>query len=226
MLEANVDRVAEMIVHNPKLRRNYYANPEKLLTKVAAKAGIQGDQRVNLGSRVEEKINKDSRLVSSREAYGERETFLRQAMRNSQVAFDTILWMSIVTFVIGIALVAGAFVAVFVFKDNTTQQVIIGTLSGGAGLVTTLGTVFAMARQAIRRINGDNAQIRVILTAFATETTHLRGMSIEDLEQAREINRELSQAMKEAVSEIERFVELERAPQQMARVRAGLLWSQ
>jgi hypothetical protein len=217
MLEANVDRVAEMIVHNPKLRRDYYTNPEKLLTQVAAKAGVQVDQQVKLGSRIEEKISKDSRLVSSREAYEERETFLRQAMRNPQVAFDTILWMSIVTFVIGVALVAGAFVAVLVFKDNTAQQIIIGSLSGGAGLVTTLGTVFAMSRQANRRINGDNAQIRVILTAFATETTHLRGMSIEGLEQAKEINRELSQVMKEAVSEIESFVEPERAPQQMER---------
>jgi hypothetical protein len=179
MLEANVDRVAEMIVHNPKLRRDYYTNPEKLLTQVAAKAGVQVDQQVKLGSRIEEKISKDSRLVFSTEAYEERETFLRQAMRNPQVAFDTILWMSIVTFVIGVALVGGAFVAVLVFKDNTAQQIIIGSLSGGAGLVTTLGTVFAMSRQAIRRINGDNAQIRVILTAFATETTHLRGMSIE-----------------------------------------------
>jgi hypothetical protein len=217
MLEANVDRVAEMIVHSPKLRMDYFTHPEKLLTKVAAEAGVQRDQRSHLGSKVEEKISQDSRLVSSREAYGERETFLREAMRNPQVAFNTILWMSIVTFMIGITLVAGAFIAVLVFQDETAQQVIIGGLSGGAGLATTLGTVFAMSRQAIRRINGDNAQIRVILTAFATETSHLRGMRIESLEQAKEINGELSQVMKEAVTEIERFVEPERAPQQMAR---------
>jgi hypothetical protein len=223
MMEANVDRVAEMIVHNPKMRKDYYTNPEKLLTKVAAKAGVQGDQRVKLGSIIEEKISKDSRLVSAREAYAERETFLRQAMRNPQVAFDTILWMSIVTFAIGVALVIGAFAAVFVFKDNTAQQVIIGTLSGGAGLVTTLGTVFAMSRQAIRRINGDNAQIRVILTAFATETTHLRGIGIEDLGQAKEINKELRQVMKEAVSEIERFVELERGSRQTERAKVRTL---
>jgi hypothetical protein len=191
MIEANVDRVAEMIVHSPKLRMDYFANPEKLLTKVAAEAGVQRDQLPRLGSTVEDKINNDSRLVSSREAYGERETFLKEAMRNPQVAFDTILWMSIVTFIIGIALVAGAFVAVFAFEDNTAQQVIISSLSGGAGLVTTLGTVFAMSLQAIRRINGNNAQIRVILTAFATETTHLRAMRIDDLEQAKGINGEL-----------------------------------
>jgi hypothetical protein len=130
MIEANVDRVAEMIVHSPKLRMDYFANPEKLLTKVAAEAGVQRDQLPRLGSTVEEKINNDSRLVSSREAYGERETFLKEAMRNPQVAFDTILWMSIVTFIIGIALVAGAFVAVFAFEDNTAQQVIISSLSG------------------------------------------------------------------------------------------------
>jgi hypothetical protein len=116
MIEANVDRVAEMIVHSPKLRMDYFANPEKLLTKVATEAGVQRDQLPRLGSMVEEKINNDSRLVSSREAYGERETFLKEAMRNPQVAFDTILWMSIVTFIIGIALVAGAFVAVFAPK--------------------------------------------------------------------------------------------------------------
>jgi hypothetical protein len=217
MLEANVDHVAEMIVHSPKLRMEYFARPEKLLTRVAAEAGVQRDQRAKLGSKVEEKISKDSRLVSSREAYGERETFLRQAMRNPQVAFDTILWMSIVTFIIGIALVVGAFAAVFIFKDNTAQQVIIGGLSGGAGLVTTLSTVFAMSRQAIRRINGDNAQIRVILTAFATETTHLRAMRIDDLEQVKEINGELRQVMKETVAEIEKFVEAERTSQQTER---------
>jgi hypothetical protein len=143
-------------------------------------------------------------------------------MRNPQVAFDAILWMSIITFGIGVALVAGAFAAVLVFRDNTAQQVIIGALSGGAGLATTLGTVFAMSRQAIRRINGDNAQIRVILTAFATETTHLRGVSIEDLTQAKAINKELSHAMKEAVLEIENFVEPERAPQPVGKAQAAL----
>jgi hypothetical protein len=58
MQEATVNSVANMIVHNPKLRRDYYANPEKLLTKVAAKTGVQRDQRLQIGSMIEEKLAK------------------------------------------------------------------------------------------------------------------------------------------------------------------------
>ncbi|MFQ5763233.1 MAG: hypothetical protein ACE5PO_09375, partial [Candidatus Bathyarchaeia archaeon] len=163
-------------------------------------------RRAKLASKVEEKITQDQRLSSVREAFNEREAFFKAAMRNPQLAFITILVMSVVIFFIGIGLVVGAFLAAFLL-DETTQRAVIGGLSGGAGIVTTLGTVFMMSRNAVRRINGDNAQIRVILSDFATETAQLRAIPINNFDEAKERNGELRKLMIDVVWQIETYVE-------------------
>lgn len=219
MLEQNLDDIAEMIVQNPSLRADYFANPGKLLARYVPLQGLQGRLllvgaqtrralRAKLAAKVEDKIHADWNLVSFRDAFMEKEVFLKEALRNPQVTFNVLLGMSVLTYIVGLAFVVFAFLAAFVFFDGEpAQQASVGGFSGLAGIITTLGTVFTTSRRAIRRINGDNAQVRVILTDFATEITNLRAVPISRFQDAKETNVELRQVMSDAVSQIEKYIE-------------------
>ena len=208
---------ARLIAHNPKLRTEYFEKPSKVLARAIPRRGLVARislavpertraLRAELGERVEAIVSSDPRLISEREAAVEKNVFLSEALRNPQWTFNAILGLSIVAFLIGASLVVGAFLAGFL-GDDTTEKAVLGGLSGGGGAVTTLGTVFAMSRAAIRKANGDNAQIRLILTGFATEITHLRAIEIDDFEDAQRRNDEIREATIEAVKMIEAYVE-------------------
>jgi hypothetical protein len=219
MLEQNFDDLAVMIVQNPKLRGEYFANPGKLLARYVPLHGLQGRLllvgaqstralRVKLAGKVEGKIAEDWNLVSFRDSFTEKEVFLQEAFRNPQIAFNVQLGMSVLTYIVGLAFVVFAFLAAFLlFDGEPAQQASVGGFSGLAGIITTLGTVFATARRAIRKTNGDNAQVRVILADFATEIANLRAMPITNFQEAKEINAELRQVMSDAVSQIEKYIE-------------------
>lgn len=193
--------IAQKIVSNPKLRGDYFENPDKVLAREVPREGLiarvtpgvadkTSDLRAELAGALEEEISKDTRLISFRGAFAEKELFLKDALQNPQKSFQAVFLMSIATFVVGLIFVAGAFVAAWQGTD-TLQKAIIGGLSGGAGLVGTLGTVLAIARDTIRQMNGENAQIRMILTDYATETTHLRALPITGLQDATATNEQL-----------------------------------
>lgn len=221
MLEQNqnLDDIAEMIVQNPRLRADYFANPGKLLARHVPLQGLLGRAllmgaesrkalRAKLAAKVEEKISDDWVLVSFRDALVEKEVFLKEALRNPQITFNVLLGMSVLTYSVGLAFVVFAFLAAFLFfDDEPAKQASVGGFSGLAGIVTILRTVFTTSSSAIRRINGDNAQVRVILTDFATEITNLRTASMRSFQDAKESNAELRQVMSDAVSQIEKFVE-------------------
>ena len=217
MTDQELDDLAAMIAFNPTLRDGYLARPGRIIARHIPLQGplerslMLGSQerrnlRARLASRIEAKISGDGRLVSIRAAFNERQTFLKEALRNPQRAFDTMLWMNIASFGIGVGFIVVAFIAGF-FIDDTVQQGTAAGLSGLAGVVTTLGTVYRMTQRGVRRISGDNAQIRVILHEYATEVAHLRGISIDNLEEAESVARQLRQAKVDALSQIERYVE-------------------
>jgi hypothetical protein len=213
--DENFDCILKVIVGNPKIRADYFLNPSKVLAQLLP--GITKAERCKVAAKVEEAIRNDrdhARLISFREAYIEREVFLKEAMRNPQRTFQAIYWMTVTTFLIGICFVLGAFLATLFFKENPIQQAVIGGLSGGAGLVATLGAVFATSRQAMRRNNGDNAQVRMILTAFATELAHLRAISIKNFEAAKEVNTEISRVMRTVIAHVEEYLEEEELKEQ------------
>lgn len=219
MLEQNLDNIAEMIVKNPRLRVDYFSNPGKLLARYVPLQGLHGRVllvgaegrralRAQLAARVEEKISEDWLFISGREALVEKEVFLNEAMRNPQVTFNVLLGMSVLTYFVGLAFVVFAFLAAFVFFDGEpAQQASVGGFSGLAGIITILRTVFTTSSTEIRRINGDNAQVRVILTDFATEIGNLRTAPMDTFQDAKESNVELRQVMSDAVSQIEKFIE-------------------
>jgi hypothetical protein len=222
MADERLDQQANLITFNPKLRAEYFENPSKVLARAIPRKGLlerispgaperTRALRAELGEKVEHLVNAHARLVSAREAYFEKNLFLNEALRNPQRTFDAILWLSILAFAIGVSFLAGAFLAA-ILGDGTTEKAVLGGLSGGGGAATTLGTLFAMSRDAIRKANGDNAQIRLILTDFATEITHFRSITPtafepQHLPEAKALNNAIRDATNKAVRMLEKYGE-------------------
>ena len=165
--------------------------------------------RARLAAAMEKKINHDPRLVSFREARAEGEGFFKDALDNPQRAFDTMLLMSRIIFGVGLAAVIfGLLAALFLFADQPELQVAAG---GGsiAGFIGSLANVIAMTRSSIRRITGDNVQIRIIMAGFAAELTNIRNLSLplEDPSQAQAANAEIRLAKSAALKEIQKYTE-------------------
>lgn len=230
--EEKSDELARLITHNPKLRSEYFQHPGKVLARAIPRQGpfeylwpIPHDRvrarRARLGDAIEAMISKDPRLVSAREAYFEKNVFLDEALRNPQKTFDALVWLSILAFTIGAALLLGAFAAA-VLGEGTAEKAVLGGLSGGGGAATTLLTVFLISRETIRRASGDNAQMRLILTAYATEITHFRAIPIETGQDAEDRNKRIRKATAKAVGEIEAFVEPKMTDHAAARRRRRL----
>lgn len=186
-----IDSLAQLIAYNPKLRSEYFLSPWRVLTRAIPRQpllelffpGVRGRNQAlprRLGAKVVGTIHDDGRLVSGRESYFEKNAFLNEGLRNPQWTFYAILALSLAAFSISAALVVGAFIALR-FGDGTAEKAVLGGLFGGGGAATTLGTFFLMSQDAIRRANGDNAQMRLILTSFATEITHYRAIKIKTL---------------------------------------------
>jgi hypothetical protein len=220
-------RPANMIVHHPRLRADYFRNPGRVLAWAVPRRGLlerispiaahrTRALRAALGDAIELFISEDSRLVSARESYFEKKVFLDKALRNPEWTFQAIVGLSIVAFVTGISLLVGAFLAA-IFGHGTTEKAVLGGLSGAGGMATVLGTVLALSVDSIRRANGDNAELRLILTDFATAITHYRAISISSFKDAEERNQAIHRLTVDAVKKIEEFAE----PRETAKAGAG-----
>lgn len=209
--QKEVELMAEMVVTNPKLREDYFSNPSRVMAQMLPGTGIgplelrttkeTKEKRNALASNVIQRTENNRTWNLSRETAAEK-MFLQDAMRNPQRTFNAVLILSYATFLVGIALVVGAFIAGFNNEDTT----LVG-LTGGGSLIATLGTVFLTSRKAIRRVNGDNAQIRVILSSFASEMANLRMVEVKNIEGAEEVNKQIRLASYKAVLDIEKFAE-------------------
>jgi hypothetical protein len=216
--QAEVNRLARLITHNPEARANYFKNPGRALRRAIPRQGLLArmcltapeeirTQRELLVDEIERVIDLDPRLVSTREAYFEKKAFLSEALENPQRTFIAIVGLSVVAVLTVVVFVVGALLAGFL-GDGTTEKAVLGGLSGGGGVATSIGSIFTISSRGIRRANGDSAQIRLILTGFATEITHLRSLRVSARpEKAREINDEIREVTGEAVRWIERYAE-------------------
>jgi hypothetical protein len=225
--QSEVNRLARLITHNPEARAGYFKNPGRALRRAIPRRGLldriwltaPGEirtQREELVDEVERVIDLDPRLVSTREAYFEKKAFLSEALENPQRTFTAILGLSIIACLTVVSLVVGAFLAGFL-GDGTTEKAVLGGLSGGGGVATSVGSVLAISSRRIRRANGDDAQMRLILTGFATEITHLRSLRIgSSRDKAREINAEIRGVTGEAVRWIERYAEPQEGRSELA----------
>jgi hypothetical protein len=221
------EQARSLIIQNPKLRADYFRNPRKVLAWAEPRQGILGrlspaslktrDSRAALGDAIEKSIEQDPRLVSAREAIFEQNAFLHEALRNPQRTFTAIVTLSYVAFFIGIGLIVGAFLAAFL-GDGTPEKALLGGLSGLGGAITTLGTIFRLSTGSIRRANGDNAQLHLILTDFATEIANYRALPVNTLADATQTNEAISRLTEHAVQEIQTFAE---PPEETAKPGVG-----
>lgn len=207
-----IARKARQIVGSPKSVTAYMNDPAKLIEQTIP-SGLSGrvrgvrkgeieKARVTLEQKIQKEVASDPQLGWLEALEREKASFLKDAMENPQRAFNTILWMSRTTFLIGIGLIIGAAVAAILGQD-TLQKSLIGGLAGGGGLISTVFAVYTMSNDGIRRANGDNAQIRTILHGFATQSLILRRVQIDGLESATASAAELQKVTDRAVELIE-----------------------
>lgn len=214
--EKEINEAAEMIVNNPKLRAKYFSNPSQLMEQMVPmtfKGRFAGDEsrkikegRVDLGNKLAEKVGEDKKLSAWGEAFIERDTYFKNARQNLQRTFNAILWISYATFSIGVILIIIAIIIGFT-ADGDIEKTILASLSGAGGLIATLCSLHITTRDSIRRVNGDNVQIRMILSTFTTELANLRLIDIKDPDQVRWVNNELRRARDDAVRCIQIYTE-------------------
>lgn len=216
MLEQEINEAAEMIIKNPKLRAKYFSNPTQLMEQIVPmtlKGRFAGDEskkikegRVDLGNKLAQKVSEDKKLSAWGEAYTERDTYFKNARQNLQRTFNAILWISYATFSIGVALIVMAIIGGFAADGNIVKTV-LASLSGTGGLIATLCSLHITTRDSIRRVNGDNVQIRMILSTFTTELANLRSIDIKDSNEVLWVNNELKRTRDDAVRCIQIYTE-------------------
>ena len=198
--DKHLEQIAWRIVHHPKLRAEYFADPDESLKEANRK------DRHKLSILIELLINEDPRFISAKETFHERESFLSQGVQDPQKTFGAVVWMSKFTFGLGVAMViVGVVLAVAtLFVDKgTAEQVTVGSLGaffGGSGLATTLLAVFRASTKELRRITSDMAKIHMILTGYGAQTTALRATEDEAIQDAAKRNDEYRNITEHAVS--------------------------
>ena len=207
--ETDIPQMADLIISHPKSRGDYFTNGEKVLARhvpenryrrawrwlwgFRVNDGIRR-RRLALAAKIQEEIGSDSRLTTAKEAFFETESFLKQAMQNPETSFRAVFLMSVAAFAAGVLLLVGAALAAIFLEDP-----VISGLAGGGGVVTTLVAVLRGSSNQIRTMNSDNARIRLILTDFAMEITHVRAQAVTSFKDAKEQNAELRELTKDAV---------------------------
>ncbi len=224
---ADAKQTAEQIAANPAIRARYLKDPYAAVEQaVPARPplglGILGPLRIlspgvdketkqlreEVLAAVTEVTKDEPETASMRHAEAVMEQFFQAAIRNPERSFLSILGMSGLTFVVGLALV-GVGVYVGLAGGDTTQDTVVASVFGGAGVFGALGSVYALARRGVSLANSNHAQIRLVLTGFATELGHLRALDLQEFGQVSEVNQKIREAMKAAVELIQTHVKVE-----------------
>jgi hypothetical protein len=216
------DCLATLLTATPSLRAKFFANPTKQVGEhlppnkswtYAADEEERYREKQRLAEGVLRKIAqrvKDGDLSSTVNTDSVFEDYFRPIVRASERSFTTMFVLSIGAFLVGVGLiVAGIYIAV---KPRAgTNSTVVASIFGGAGAISALGSVFAMAQSGIRTATSDHAKLRVVLTGFATELGQLRrlaegaaeggaeAVSSTDLKLVNPINEEIRVSMKDAL---------------------------
>jgi hypothetical protein len=125
----------------------------------------------------------------------------------SQRSFYTIFLLSIGAFLAGVGLIiSGVYIANH--PPDGTNSTIVASIFGGAGAISALGSVFAMAKSGIREATSDHARLRVVLTGFATELGQLRALaegkegSRPTVDSVTKINLQIRESMRSALLDL------------------------
>lgn len=204
-----LERLAWLIVHHPKLRANYFADPTKSLEESLATVGkLKRDAKIGKEERkhklallIELLINADERLISSKETFHERESFLSEGVQDPQKTFGAVMQMSQYTFYVGVVLVlVGIAFAIAAAVSDQDTLAAIAAFFGGSGVITTLLAVFRASTKELRTITSDMAKIHMVLTGYGAETTNLRKIRVKNADEASVQNAEFRKITQHAIS--------------------------
>jgi len=194
----DANTIAEQIAISPRQRADFFQNAEKAISS-AGRGSLDADTKQEVVKAVNRMIKEDrGELESSANANAVTEQFFKAAMRNPQLSFNTLIWMAVLTFIIGTFLIAAGGVLALVREDETEK--ILSGVFGASGVLATLASTYTLATRGVSKANADNTQLRLIIADFATELGHLRAIKRnDDLATVITINKEIRSAMTKAV---------------------------
>ena len=205
---ANARQLAEQIALNPRLRERLVKDPlvavEMVVPAKRLSLGVDKEARKlreEVLAELTEVAKNDPELGSSRHADAVIKQFFKEAIRNPQISFQVILIMSIDAFIAGLGF-AIAGLAIGLAGDRE----VLGSVFGASGVFGTLGSVLLLARNSVNHANANDAQMRLIVTVFATELGHLCALDLKTLSRVKEVNGKIREAMEAAVELIQQNV--------------------
>lgn len=208
--------IAQQIAANPRLRAKFFEDAGRAVAEAVPAErplGLGADQgtkslRRQVLAKVPEAMANKPEAASSAHAEAVMQQFFRAAIRNPELSFRSILGLSVATFAVGVALVVAGLVMASAGDDDTRNAVVAGVF-GGSGVVGVLGSVYTLARRGVSVANCDHAQIRLVLSGFATELGHLRALDLKDPAAVNAINQQIDDAVGRAVDLIQTRVKVE-----------------
>lgn len=212
--EASAAEIALQIAANPDLRAKYFKDPAAMVADAVPPdrfgLGVHRDtrrRRQQVLFEVSKALEEKPETASSAHAEAVMRQFFREAIRNPELSFVSILGLSIATFAVGAALVVAGLVMVSV-GDESTRNAVIAAVFGGSGVIGALGSVYTLARRGVSVANCDHAQIRLVLSGFATELGHLRAIDLNSSDDVGAVNDRIGEAVSRAVDLIQTRVKM------------------
>jgi hypothetical protein len=212
--EPTAAEIALQIAANPGLRARFFEDPTATVADAvpAERFGLGVDRdttrlRRQVLAEVSKLLRKTPETESSSHAEAVMRQFFKEAIRNPELSFMSILGLSLATFAVGAALVVAGLVIVSVGDESTRNAVIAGVFAG-SGVVGAIGSVYTLARRGVSVANCDHAQIRLVLSGFATELGHLRSLHLESRRDVNAVNEKIGEAVSRAVDLIQTRVKM------------------
>ena len=214
--EQDAAAIARQIATIPRLRAKFFQNADEALAEAVPGKWPFGlavrpetrKLREQVRAKVLEILEKRGEIPSSSHAEAVMQQFFRAAIRNPERTFWFTLLLSIGAFLVGVALLVTGLVAAFVGDDNT-RSTVVASVFGTGGVVGALGSVYTLTRRGVSVANANHAQIRLVLSDFATELGHLRALHLRKLEDVQAVNHKIREAMTHAVDLIQTRVKVE-----------------
>lgn len=214
--ESDPAEIAQQIAADPQLRAKFFENAGRAVAEAVPAErpfGLGADRgtkslRQQVLAKVPEAMAKKPEAASSAHAEAVMQQFFRAAIRNPELSFMSILGLSVATFAVGVALVVAGLVMASAGGDDTRNAIVAGVF-GGSGVVGVLGSVYTLARRGVSVANCNHAQIRLVLSGFATELGHLRALDLDNADAVSTVNHQIDDAVSRAVDLIQTRVKVE-----------------
>ncbi len=202
---STAEEIARQIAASPRLRADYLEDSTATVSKLVPKKAKPMARMV--AGQVKEHLDKESPAIIH--AATIQQQFFSEAMRNPRIAFRILAVLAVAMFVLGVSMIAGATIAFFVVDDNVEK--VGAAIFDGAGVITTLTSVYAVARRGVASANAIDTRQRLIVAAFSNEIANLIDIkqSSTSFETVQKVNEELRTTLTNAVRVLDAQFSLE-----------------